>query len=528
MAIKYQSVVALYNTTLQEVTARPENWMAFLKTASQNFRLPFDEQLLVHAQRPDVTAVLTTERWNRRFGRWVKPGSKGIAVFDKQSDHLHLKHYFDLSDTKEGWNKSRVRPVPLWQVQETHHPAIIETLEDTFGTLEARDNLMQAIISVSVNAGEDNLTDYLEDLKQSVAGSYLDGLDDRNLGKRLRDLMVNSMTYMLMLRCGLETKALFEADDFREITAFNTPQTINIIGSTTCEITATALSAIAKTVRRLQREEKNAPGMFAKSEEPAYNEKQEKQPFNERSAENEHHLQPTGRLPSAGPDRAQGSAHAPGQVREPTEDLSDETPLRPIPEPAHPGETQRPLNRDTGNRGQTDGADHPPDDGNRGRERNPESQQSDEMDRTGEQHPEGRGRTDSPGTDLQLNQETPVPISSQEILEEILITTPHLRDPKKTIQAVFEKQTEPERRARYLYRIFNKEVTKVTLKNGASVFYEATEDALCFWSDSSETRTAESRVSWQSMADSLDRMIRQGRFTAEYRPIPSTLEQQRL
>lgn len=223
MAMKYQSVVALYNTTLQEVTARPENWLAFLKTASTNFRLPFDEQLLVHAQRPDVTAVLTTERWNRRFGRWVKPGSKGIAVFDKQSDRLHLKHYFDLSDTKEGWNKSRVRPVPLWQVQETHYPAIIETLEDTFGTLEARDNLIQAIISVSVNAGEDNLTDYLEDLKQSVAGSYLDGLDDRNLSKRLRDLMVNSMTYMLMLRCGLETKALFEADDFREITAFNTP-----------------------------------------------------------------------------------------------------------------------------------------------------------------------------------------------------------------------------------------------------------------------------------------------------------------
>lgn len=528
MALKYQSVVALYNTTLQEVTARPENWMAFLKTASTNFRLPFDEQLLVHAQRPDVTAVLTTERWNRCFGRWVKPGSKGIAVFDKQSDHLHLKHYFDLSDTKEGWNKSRVRPVPLWQVRETHHPAIIETLEDTFGTLEARDNLMQAIISVSVNAGEDNLTDYLEDLKQSVAGSYLDGLDDLNLGKRLRDLMVNSMTYMLMLRCGLETEALFEADDFREITTFNTPQTINIIGSATCEITAMALSAIARTVRRLQREEQNDPGMFAKLEKPAYNEKQEKQPFNERSAENEHHLQPTGRLPAAGSDRTGGNAHAPGQVREPAEDLSDAVPLRLVPEPAHPGETQHPLNRDTGNRQQKDGADHPPDDGNRGRERNPESQRSNEMDRTGEQHSEERGRTDSSGTDLYLNQETPVPIPSQELLEEILITTPHLRDPKKTIQAVFEKQIEPERRARYLHRIFNKEVTEVTLKNGASVFYEATEDALCFWSGTSETRTAESRVSWQSMADSLDRMIRTNRFTDDYRPIPSALEQQRL
>lgn len=528
MAIKYQSVVTLYNTTLQEVTARPENWIAFLKTASTNFRLPFDEQLLVHAQRPDVTAVLTTERWNRRFGRWVKPGSKGIAVFDKQSDRIHLKHYFDLSDTKEGWDKSRVRPVPLWQVQETHHPAIIETLEDTFGTLEARDNLMQAIISVSVNAGKDNLTDYLEDLKQSTAGSYLDGLDDQNLSKRLRDLMVNSMTYMLMLRCGLETKALFEADDFREITAFNTPQTINIIGSATCEITAMALSAIARTVRRLQREEQNDPGMFAKLEKPAYNEKQEKQPFNERSAENEHHLQPTGRLPAAGSDRTGGNAHAPGQVREPAEDLSDKTPLRLVPEPAHPGETQRPLNRDTGNGQQKDGADHPPDDGNRGRERNPESQRSNEMDRTGEQHSEERGRTDSSGTDLYLNQETPVPIPSQELLEEILITTPHLRDSKKTIQAVFEKQIEAERRARYLHRIFNKEVTKVTLKNGASVFYEATEDALCFWSGTSETRTAESRVSWQSMADSLDRMIRTNRFTDDYRPIPSALEQQRL
>lgn len=528
MAMKYQSVVALYNATIQEVTARPENWLAFLKTASTNFRLPFDEQLLVHAQRPDVTAVLTTERWNRRFGRWVKPGSKGIAVFDKQSDRIHLKHYFDLSDTKEGWDKSRVRPVPLWQVQEPQHPAIIEALEDTFGALEARDNLVQAIISASINAGEDNLTDYLEDLKQSTADSYLDGLDDLNLSKRLRDLMVNSMAYMLMLRCGLETEALFEADDFREITTFNTPQTINIIGSATYEITAEALSAIARTVRRLQREEQNDPGMFAKSEEPAYNEKQEKEPFNERSVKNEHHLQPAGRLSAAGPERTGRNAHAGRKVRESAEDLPDTTPLRPVPEPADPGPAQRAPERDTGNRQPADDVDHDTDDGSRGDQRGPESQRPHAVDRTGEQPPEDRGGTDSSGTDLQLSHETPVPIQSQEILEEILIVTPHLRDPKKTIQAVFEKQTEPERRARYLHRLFNKEVTEVTLKNGASVFYEATEDALYFWSGSSETRTAESRVSWQSMADSLDRMIRTNRFTDDYRPIPSASDQQRL
>ncbi len=526
--MRYQSVVALYNATLQEVTAQPENWLAFLKTASANFRLPFDEQLLVHAQRPDVTAVLTTERWNRRFGRWVKPGSKGIAVFDKQSDRLHLKHYFDLSDTKEGWDKSRLRPVPLWQVQEPYHPAIIEALEDSFGALEARDNLMQAIISASVNAGEDNLTDYLEDLKQSTPNSYLDGLDELNLSKRLRDLMVNSMTYMLMLRCGLETEALFETDDFREITAFNTPQTINIIGSATCEITATALGVIAKTVRRLQREEQNDPSMFAKFEEPAYNEKQEKTPLNERSVKDERHLQPAGRLPAAEPDRTGGNAHATGQVREPAEDLSDAASLRPVPEPAHPGETQRPLNRDTGNRQQADGLDHDSDDGRRGDQRGTESQGPHAVDRTGEQPPEERGRTDSSGTDLQLSAALPVSAFPENILEEILITTPHLRDPKKTIQAVFEKQTEAERRARYLNRIFNKEVTALTLKNGQPVFYEATEDALCFWSGTSETRTAESRVSWQSMAESLDRMIRTNRFTDHYRPIPSALEQQRL
>ncbi|WPK69322.1 hypothetical protein EUCA11A_35100 [Eubacterium callanderi] len=526
--MRYQSVVALYNATLQKVTARPENWLAFLKTASANFRLPFDEQLLVYAQRPDVTAVLTTERWNRRFGRWVKPGSKGIAVFDKQSDRLHLKHYFDLSDTKEGWDKSRLRPVPLWQVQEPYHPAIIEALEDSFGALEARDNLMQAIISASVNAGEDNLRDYLEDLKQSVAGSYLDGLDDLNLSKRLRDLMVNSMTYMLMLRCGLETEALFEAEDFREITAFNTPQTVNVIGAATCEITAMALSVIAQTTRRQQREEKNDPSMFAKTEEPAYNEKQEKQRTNEGSNENERYLQPAGRLPAAEPDRAGGSAHATGQIREPAENLSDAAPLRPVPEPAHPGETQRPLNRDTGKRQQADGLDHHSDDGRRGNQRGTESPGPHAVDRTGEQPPEDRGGTDSSGTDLQLKGEAPALSPTQAMLEEILITTPHLRDPKKTIQAVFEKQAEAERRARYLNRIFNKEVTAVTLKNGQPVFYEATEDALCFWSGTSETRTAESRVSWQSMAKSLDRMIRTNRFTDHYRPIPSALEQQRL
>lgn len=522
--MKYQSIVALYQKTIREITASPENWMGFLQTASQNFRLPFDEQLLVYAQRPDATAVLTTERWNKNFGRWVKRGSRGIAVFDQEADRLRVKYYFDVSDTEESRYKRLVRPVPLWSLEEPDVPLVIETLENTFGGAGESETLVQAIIHTSVNAVSDNLADYFEDLNQSVADSRLEELDALNRTKAFRDLITNSMAYMLMFRCGIETDGSFEPEDFRVITDFNTPEVVNIVGTASCEITAMALSPIAATVRSLHKEEQHTR-TFAKSEKTAYNETQEIKNTHERSVNHDHNLQKTGRLRTAEPDRTAGNANAPGQIRKPAESLPETASLRPVSELNDPGSAQRALNRDTGNRQSADGTDHQTADDRRGRERSPESKRSDEVGGTGEQHSSGRGRTDPDRADLHLEHQRPV--LAQGTLDEVLRITPHLRDPHKTICAVFEKQTEAEPRVRYLKRIFNSEITELTLQNGQSVFYHALDEALHLWTEANEKRTAEEAVPWRDVADHLVTMIRQNTFTDDKQPIPSEKEQLR-
>ncbi len=192
MAIRYQALTELYRETQRRVTS-PGQWRAFLAAACRNYRLPFEEQLLVYAQRPDATAVLEIQRWNRRFGRWVNRGANGIAVFD--GDHTgksRLKYYFDVSDTREG---RFPRPVPLWTVREEDGPAIVETLENSFGELEHKEDLGEALLSAAKNAVEDNMPDYLTELRPLTEGSFLEELDALNLEVEYREAVQNSVGY---------------------------------------------------------------------------------------------------------------------------------------------------------------------------------------------------------------------------------------------------------------------------------------------------------------------------------------------
>ena len=165
MARKYELITELYQRTVAGLAA-PQEWQRFLTTACRNFRLPFDEQVLIFAQRPDATAVLPIEGrngWNQRFGRWVNRGATGIAVFDDtQPGRSRLKYYFDISDTHE----SRfARPVPVWTMRPEFEPAVIETLENSFGKLADQTGLAAALLSAAQNAVEDNMPDYLTELK---------------------------------------------------------------------------------------------------------------------------------------------------------------------------------------------------------------------------------------------------------------------------------------------------------------------------------------------------------------------------
>lgn len=321
MARKYDLISEVYNRTAKMVTGSSEAWQAFLRSACFNFRLRFDEQLLVYAQRPDATAVLEIEDWNDKFHRWVNKGAKGIAVFeDENRSRQRLKHYFDISDTHETIYS---RPVPIWQMKPEYEEAVIETLESTFGELESKDSLEAAIHCAAENAVADNLQDYFNDLIDSKDGSLMEELDEATISVEFGRLAVNSVAYMIMARLGIALDGYFDREDFTDIYNYDTPETLNAIGLATSDIAQMALSEIAKTVLALDRQNRT----FVREGERQYNGAEIN---TERSFDNGDQLHEAGRLSSARPDAAGAARGGTGQIR------SDEAQ---VPE----GEAQSPV-----------------------------------------------------------------------------------------------------------------------------------------------------------------------------------------
>ena len=243
MASRYDRITKLYQYA-QEQVASPEGWRDFLRTACRNYRLTFPDQLLVYIQRPDATALLEIERWNRRFHRWVNKGATGIAVFD--STHIgRVKYYFDISDTHPG---RKPRPVPIWQMQPEHEAAVQEALEKKFGSLEDKSTFSSALVSAVYNAVAANLEDYLGQLLYYKAGSHLEPLDDDGIRIIYRTMLQSSISYMLLSRCGLDPEAQIPTDSFDFIQGFNTPDTLNALGVATGIIGQMCLDEIARTV----------------------------------------------------------------------------------------------------------------------------------------------------------------------------------------------------------------------------------------------------------------------------------------
>ena len=306
MAAKYQLITELYRRTGVAVAKSPQAWQSFLSSACRNYKCRFDEQLLIYAQRPDAVAVAQLETWNKQFKRWVNKDSKGIAVFDPKGRRNTLKYYFDISDTHEGYYGSR--PVPIWQMRERYEQAVIERLSDRFGDVESAD-LASVLMETAKNAVEDNLQDYMPQLKSCTQDSFLEELDEYNIEVIYRRLAVNSAAYMLMSRCGVDTEAVFEREDFAEIINFNTPATINALGIATSDIAEMALREISQTIRDVQIADKRPNRTFAPQSQTRYDVGREQA---ERSNHNErNHLHQTRGLSYSRPDitdRARNSA----------------------------------------------------------------------------------------------------------------------------------------------------------------------------------------------------------------------------
>ena len=398
MAAKYQLITELYRRVGVAVAKTPQAWQGFLSSACRNYKCRFDEQLLIYAQRPDAVAVAKLETWNRQFRRWVNKDSKGIAVFDPKGRRNTLKYYFDVSDTHEGYYGSR--PVPIWQMDERYEQAVMERLSDRFGDVESTD-LASALMETAKNAVEDNLQDYFSQLKDCTKDSFLEELDEFNIEVIYRRLAANSVAFMLISRCGLDTNEFFDREDFADIVNFNTPATINAIGVATSDIAEMALREISQSIRNVQMAEKDQNRTFAQRTQAQYD-KGRQQP--ERSEYNErNHLQQTGGLSYSRPnitDRARASAW---QVRFDVQGLSGEAQASDLSQSADIGQAERASARGRADSTPEVGASDEAALSRAGRDRGTERESTDAVGRTDEQHPQPSGGSDTDRTDLQVS-----------------------------------------------------------------------------------------------------------------------------
>ena len=508
MARRYETITELYHETIAGLAA-PQVWQSFLTTACHNFRLPFDEQVLLFAQRPDATAVLPIDGkngWNQRFGRWVNRGATGIAVFDGDAvGRSRLKYYFDISDTHE----SRfARPVPIWTMRPEYEPAVTEALENSFGELEDKFDLAAALLSAAKNAVEDNMPDYLTELKYYKENSFLEELDDLNIEVEYRRALENSIGFMLLARCVIDPAEYFTDDDFRDVVDFNTPNTLNALGTATGDIGQMCLSVVSRTALTLQRQAERGNRTFAENPTIQYPEAEQDTTTTERSETNERtDIHDAGRLPAAESASAPGAGNAPWEIRIAPENIPETAPESDLHESADIGQAESALDGDRADSENPDRADHGADGESRGRDGGAESQRPDEMDGPDEQPPALSGGDSAGRTDLQLTEqnseadsaELPAFLDERLIMAIVANKDDDLKYKKQQIELYFSIHPEETDRAEYLKSAYQDRYTEI-LVDGVRVGYKPQADGLLMWEGAYLSRTSESVFSWGVVA----------------------------
>ena len=520
MARKYDLISELYNRTCKTVVSNPQNWQAFLASACRNYKLRYDEQLLVYAQRPDATAVLEIEQWNKIFGRWVNRGARGIAVFaDENRSRQRLTHYFDISDTHESRYS---RTVPIWDMRQEYEADVIETLESTFGEIENKSSLAEAIMGAARNAAEDNIPDYLQDLYYATEGSSFEEVEEDIVAFIYKNVVANSVAYMMMSRLGIDTDGYFELDDFRDVTNFNTQETLNALGFATSDIAEMGLTEVSKTITALNRQNRIIVGQDR-------NEYNKVENNDERSLDNERtDLHDGGRLQPSEPETSTAAGSDFGQIRSDEERVSEGTSQSPLLQSTDEGRTDTALGG-SGTESQQDGGNNPEPDGTeRGSDRTDESGGYDEMGSSDELPSQlGTGNRES-GSDIRLeyydrtHEDKSLPFFGRdEVINEILRTTPHLSASLEEIKDYYERNPDNKDRTEYIKSIFNNDYTELTLEDGRTVGYKTFENVLHLWEGKYDSRTAQSFYDWAVIARHFEAMRLLGELSDSIKPLPS-------
>ena len=519
MARKFDLISELYERTCFAVTDNPVNWQSFLKTAGRNFRLRFDEQLLIYAQRPDATAVLEIERWNGTFGRWVNRGAKGIAVFeDADRSRQRLIHYFDISDTHESRHS---RPVPIWEMRPDYEAEVIETLENTFGAVNDTTSIENVVKESIANAVEDNIADYISDFMSLGAGSDIEYLSADEANALYLELIRNSVSYMVMARLGLDADKVYSPDDFAGISNFNSQEVLNAVGIATSDIAEMALLPVSRTISSLSKENR----IIDEQEQSEYN----KDIKDERSQSDErNHIHDGGRLQSSEPEAAGADGSDSRQMVADEENLSEGTSQNPVLQSSDERDSEQSLGGGSAESERTGGNSREADGRESGTDRADESRRYDEMGSIDEQHQElGTGNREESGN-IRLeyydrnHEDKSLPFfGGDDTIREILGTTPHLSASKEEIKDFYKRNTDNATRTEYIKGIFNNDYTQLTLSDGRLVGYRTFQNVLHLWEGEYENRTAQSFYDWGVIAQHFEAMRLLGELTDTMKPLPS-------
>ena len=334
MPTKAEQYAQMADQVARQLTGSWQEWAGFLTTAARLYKYPFHEQLMIYAQRPDATACAEYDLWNNRMGRYVRRGSKGIALVDDSGDRPRLRYVFDISDTG---TREHSRTPWLWTLNEEHAAPVMAMLEGNYGV--GGEELPQQLADVAASLAEEYWTDHRQDILYIVDGSFLEEYDEENIGMQFKSAATVSITYALMSRCGLEPEQYFSHEDFMAIFDFNTPATVGALGTAVSQINQQVLRQIGVTIQNYERA-KSAERSATHGEQPDLHEER--------------------RLPDSRPEADRAAGEAPGQVRQDAQSVPERTPAHPLQPAADEREAVPASSGDRRDREQPFGADDAP------------------------------------------------------------------------------------------------------------------------------------------------------------------------
>lgn len=503
---KYLIINETMNRVAKDITDRPNNYMSFLITAANNHKYRFEDQLLIFAQKPNATACAEVDTWNK-LGRWVNRGTKGIALIRNRDTAYKLRYVFDISDTNSLYGHT----VELWQMKPQYEEAVCDALENSFGEVANKGTLERVLIATARNAVEDNYTDYLAELVDSRRDSFLEELDEFNVDVYFKDLLCNSVSYMLLERCGFDGENYFDIEDFREITQFNTKETISILGTASRDISSMVLMEIEKTVRSLKKEEKNQNRTFDKKDEIVDNIVEEKSGERSNTNDQPNHLQTRGRLL----DSELSSTGVPegGQVWNVATHIPPGTQERSVLETLSDGKTERALG--TGGQGsqRNDGTVNRENERSTASDGKTQSGESNALGSEDEQHSVGGGGNRAERVDLPLIEGDPFTSEGVEYFHqdhekcELIKNSPALKEHRTAIAAYFRDHPDSKERGDFLMQFFTEKPQEFILSNGVTAGYKAYKNRLHMWRGSFDSRERDCYEPWWRISGYIKGML---------------------